>query len=80
VVQVHRDGNRRETDCRFDKFLEINRVGVITGAFGNLQHHRRFLFLAGLHDRLQKFHIVDVERAKGVLPLQSFCEQFFSVS
>ena len=48
MIEVHRDRNGRKTYRRFDQLFEVNRVGVLTRSFGNLQHHRSFFFFAGL--------------------------------
>jgi hypothetical protein len=46
------DGDVGQADRRLDEFLEIDRVGVLARALGNLEHHRRLFLLAGLDDGL----------------------------
>ena len=76
VVEVHRDRDRGEADCRLDELLEIDRVGVLARALGNLEHHRRLFLFARLDDGLKQFHVVDVERAEGVFAFQRLREKF----
>jgi len=40
-----------------------------------LKDQRRFLLFAGLNDGLDQFHVVYVERAKGVFAFERFGEQ-----
>ena len=79
VVQVDGDGDIGEADGGFDQFLEVNGIGVLAGALGNLQHHRRFFLFAGFDDRLEQFHVVDVESAERVFAFQGFGEQVFGM-
>ena len=52
VVQVDGDGDVGQADGGLDEFLEINRVGVLARALGNLEHQRRLFLFAGLDDGL----------------------------
>jgi hypothetical protein len=79
VVQVNGDGNVGKAHGCLDEFLKINRVGVLAGAFGNLEHYRRLLFFARLDYRLEQFHIVHVESPQGVFALERLGEQFSCV-
>ena len=79
VVQVDGDGDVGQADRRLDEFLEIDRVGVLAGAFGNLEHQRRLFLFAGLDDGLDEFHVVDVERAERVFAFQRLCKQLFGM-
>ena len=75
VVQMHRDGHGGKADGGLDELLEIHRVGVFAGALGNLEDQRGLLLFAGLDDRLDEFHVVDVEGAEGVFALEGLGEQ-----
>ena len=79
VIEVDGDGDVREADGGLDELLEIDRVGVLAGAFGNLQHHGSFFFFACLDDGLEQFHVIDVKRPEGVFALQRLGEQVFSM-
>ena len=79
VVEVDGDGDVGQADGRLDELLEINRVGVLARALGNLEHQRRFFLFAGLDDGLDEFHVVHVERAEGVFALQRLGEQVFGM-
>jgi len=70
VVQVDGDGDVGQADRRLDEFLEIDGVGVLAGALGNLENQRRLFLFAGLHDGLDELHVVYVECAEGVFTLQ----------
>ena len=75
VVQMNRDGHGGKADGRLDQFFQIGRMGVLARALGNLEHQRRLFLFAGLDDRLDEFHVVDVKRAEGVFALQGLREQ-----
>ena len=75
MVEVDGDGNVGEADGGFDEFLEIDRIGVLARALGDLEHQRRFFLLASLNDGLDQLHVVDVEGAEGVFAVQGFGEQ-----
>jgi len=77
VVQVDGDGDVGQADRRLDEFLEINGVGVLAGALGNLENQRRLFLFAGFYDGLDELHVVDVECAQGVFTLQRLRKQFF---
>ena len=70
VIEMDRDRDVGETDGRLDEFLEVDRVGVLARALGNLEHDRSLFLLAGLYNRLEQLHVVHVEGAEGILPLQ----------
>jgi len=42
VVQVDGDGDIGQADRRLDEFFEIDRVGILAGAFGDLEDQRAF--------------------------------------
>src|SRR5881394_262317 len=75
VVQMDGDGDVGQAHGGFDQLLQVNRVGVLAGAFGDLQHHLSFFLFAGFHDGLEQLHVVYVESPEGVLPLQGFGKQ-----
>ncbi len=75
VVEVDGDGDVGQADRRLDELLEINRVGVLARALGNLEHQRRLFLLARLDDGLNEFHVVHVERAERVFALQRLRKQ-----
>ena len=79
VVEVDGDGDVGEADGGFDELLEVNRVGVLAGALGDLEHHGRLFLFAGFDDGLEQFHVVDVESAEGVFALERFGEQVFGM-
>ena len=79
VVEVDRDGDVGEADGGLDELLEINRVGVLARALGNLEHDWRLLLFAGLDDGLEELHVVDVKSAQRVFALQRLGEQVFSM-
>ena len=76
VVQVDRNGDGGQADGGLNEFLEINRVGVLARALGNLEHHRRLFLFARLDDGLKQFHVVDVERAQRVFAFQRLGKKF----
>ena len=79
VVQVDGDGDVGQADGGLDEFLEIDRVGVAAGAFGDLEHDRRLFLFAGLDDGLEQLHVVDVESAQRVFALEGLGEQVFGM-
>ena len=79
VVQMHGNGDGGQADGRLDEFFEINRIGVLARALGNLEHHRRLFLFARLDDGLKQFHVVDVERAQRVFALQRLRKKFSGV-
>src|SRR5579864_1424676 len=80
VVEMDGNGNIGKADSGFDEFFEIEGIGVLASAFGNLEHDRSFFLLASLDDGLQEFHIVDVEGAQGVFALEGLGEKLASMS
>lgn len=75
VIEVDRDGDGGEANGGFDKFFEIDGVGILPGAFGNLEHDGRFFLFASLDDSLEELHVVYVKSAEGVLSLKRFGKQ-----
>ena len=79
VVEVHDDGNI----CRFHSGLhevaKIDGVGVLSRARGNLKNNGGLTFVRRLHDRLNHFHVVDVERADGIAARVRFLKHFGTV-
>ena len=79
MAEVDGDGNIGGADSGFDQFLEINGAGILSGAFGNLEHDGRLLLLASFDDRLEEFHVVNIEGTEGVFAFKRFGEQIFSM-
>jgi hypothetical protein len=79
VVEVDGDGNGGEADGGFDEALEVNGIGVLAGALGDLEHDRGFFLFAGFNDGLEQFHVVDVESAERVFAFEGLGEQLFGV-
>ena len=79
VIEVDGDRNIGEADGGLDELLQVNRVGILAGALGNLQHYRRLFLLAGLNDGLEQFHVVDVKRPQRVFALQRLGKQVFGM-
>jgi hypothetical protein len=79
VVEVDGDGDVGKADGRLDEFLEVNGVGVLAGALGDLEHQGGFFLLAGFDDGLNELHVVDVESAEGVFALEGLGEEVFGV-
>ena len=77
VVQMDGNGDVGQADGRLDEFFEIDGVGVLARALGNLEDQRRLFLFARLDDGLNQLHVVDVKRAEGVFALQRFCKKFF---
>ncbi len=75
VVEVDGDGDIGEADGGFDEFFEVDGVGILAGAFGDLEHDGRFFLFAGFDDGLEQFHIVHVEGSQGVFALEGLCKQ-----
>ena len=80
VVEVDGDREIREAHRRCDQFFEVDRIGILAGPAGNLQHYRSFFFFAGLDDGLKQLHIIDVESAQGVFALEGLREELFGVT
>ena len=78
VVKVQSNGKTAGFDRRFDHFLEVDGVGVLSRACGDLQNKRSLLFGSGFDDTLDNLHIVDVERTDGVTAVVCFLEHFGS--
>ena len=68
-----------KADGGFDQFFQVNRVGVLARALGNLEDQRGFFLFAGFDNRLDEFHVVDVESAEGVFAFECFSEQVFGM-
>ena len=84
-VEADRDGAFAFADLFgvFDRALshvaEEGLVRVVASAFGNLEDHRGFHFRASGDDRLELFHVVEVERRDRIVALHGFCEHVFGV-
>ncbi len=48
-------------DSTLGHVAEQGGVGIVAGAFGNLENHGRLLFGSGLDDGLELLHVVEVE-------------------
>ena len=79
VIEMNRDGDVAQANSGFDELLEVNRVGVGARAFGNLKDQRGFFLFTGFNNRLDEFHVVDVESTEGVFACESFREEVFSM-
>src|SRR6266567_7310099 len=79
VVQMYCNRDIGETQRSLNELFQIYRIGVLPRAFGNLDHHGRLFLFTGLHNRLEEFHVVDVERADGVFAFERLVEQFSGV-
>ena len=79
MVKVDGDGDVRKTDGGFDEFIEVDGVGVMPGAFRDLEHDRGFFLLTGFDDGLKQLHVVDVERPQGVFAAESLGEKITGV-
>ena len=78
VIEVEADGKTGVLDSRLNHFDEVFGVGVLARARRYLQDERSFFELAGFDDALDRFHVVDVERADGVAAFIGFCEHILS--
>ena len=76
VVEVDADGQPGVLNGGFDELHQINMLGVVARARGNLQDQRRVFLHRRFGDALNDLHIVDVERADGVAALIRFFEHF----
>ncbi len=77
VVQMQNDGDIGAANYgSLDQFDQIVVVRVGAGTLGNLEDNGSVLFLAGLSDALNDFHVVDVESTDGVAAVISFLEHF----
>src|ERR1041385_1352967 len=76
---MHGNWNIGKAHGSLDEFFQVNRIGILACALGDLEHDRRLLFFTGLHNCLKQFHVVDVERADGVLPFKRLGEKFSSM-
>ena len=73
VVQMQNDGDIGAANYgSLDQFDQIVVVRVGAGTLGNLEDNGSVLFLAGLSDALNDFHVVDVESTDGVAAVISF--------
>ena len=50
-----------------DQLDEVHVLGIRARALGNLKNHRRLFHRGRLGDALNDFHVVDVERADGIM-------------
>ena len=78
VIEVETDRETGILDGSLDHFDEIFGIGVLARARRYLQYKRSFFELARLDDALDRFHVVDVERADGVAAFIGFCEHILS--
>ena len=76
VIEVQRDGNIGIQHGGLHQLGEVNMLGVLAGAGGNLQDDRGLLQLGGLGDGLNDLHVVDIEGADGVAALVGLAEHF----
>ena len=82
VVEVNADGEvktgvlLRIFDCRFDQLHEIDMIGVLARALGDLQDERCALLDGGVADALDDLHVVDIERADGIPAVIGFLKHF----
>ena len=72
VVQMQHDRQihaalLRVQQRRLDQLHEIHVLGIRTRALGDLENDRRLLHRGRLGDALNDFHVVDVERADGIV-------------
>ena len=75
VVEVH--GKRDFGKFLFgglDQVAQIDHLAVLEGAAAGLDNDRALGVMCGLHDRLDLFHIVDVERANAIAALRGFIQ------
>ena len=78
VIEMQADRQTRILDCGLNHFNEVLGVGVFARARAYLKDERSFFELAGFHDTLYRFHVVDVECADGVAAFIGFCEHILS--
>ena len=76
VIEVQADGQTRFFHRGEHEVLQISGVGVFSGAARYLQDQRRVLGDARVHDTLNGFEVVYVERADGVTVFVSLFEHF----
>ena len=70
VILVHHDRDVRvKFGCREHQVTQVSVLRVRSGTTRRLDDHRRISFLGRLHDRLDLFHVVDVEGGDAVIVL-----------
>jgi hypothetical protein len=86
VIQVQNDRNSFAVvdlfgifDSALSHIAEQSLVCVFTGTFGNLKNKRGLSLDAGLNDRLELFHIVEVVSGDRVTAFDSFAEEILCV-
>ena len=57
-------------------FDQISRLGILSGSGGYLQDQRSLLFLSGLYDTLDDFHVVDIESTYCVVAVSMHSQTF----
>ena len=72
VIQMQHDRQihaalLRVQQRRLDQLHEIHMLGIRARALGDLENDRRLLHRGRLGDALNDFHVVDVERADGIV-------------
>ena len=78
VVEVDTDGQVGILNSSLDELHEVNVLGVLAGAGGNLQDESGVELLGSLGDALDNLHVVDVESADGVAVGIGMLEHFFA--
>jgi hypothetical protein len=66
-------------DSAFGHIAEKGLVGIITGAFADLEDNRRFGLCSGLDDGLELLHVIEVEGGNSVTAGNGLCEHLTSV-
>jgi len=73
MVEMHRHRNVRVFfRRRFHQLLQVDHLAVFQRAAARLDDHRAVRVVRGLHDRLDLFHVVDVERANAIVAFGRF--------
>ena len=78
VVKVDADGQVGVLNGSLDELHQVNVLGVLAGAGGNLQDKSGVKLLGSLGDALDDLHVVDVESADGVAVGIGVLEHFFA--
>ena len=66
VIQMHHHGEVVFHESGFHQLHDVGLSGIFAGSRGNLKDKGRPFLASGLHDALDDFHVVHVERADGV--------------
>ena len=77
VIQVQHDRQiyaalLRVQQSGLNQLHQIHMLGISARALGNLKNHRRLFHRSRLGDALNDFHVVDVERADGIVAFIRF--------